>query len=563
MLTAGLGAALIATVGAIGVLAPAMPARAQAGPPADMILVNGKVVTLDARSSIAQAVAVRGGKIVAVGAAADIAKLAGANTRTLDLGGRTVVPGMSDSHVHVSGIGAATFNDAQIGDARSIGEVLAIIGAAAKLKKPGEWISVSGDLRSIRIAEHRYPTIQELDSVAPNNPVLVSTGHLSTANSAAMKLAGVTKNTPNPPGGLIAHDARGELTGELQEKAVGLVSRLKPRLETDVHTAILNAQKKLVALGFTSVREPGMSLEVYQAYRDLDARKQLLVRTAALIGGDDASILPAVAAAFAKGGTDMVRPWGVKLHMDGGLVLTNAGLMHAPYHDKPGYTGVQVTPTEQFNHTVSVANKLGLAVGVHATGDKGIELVLEAFQKANAEKSIVGRRFSVEHADLPTPHAMALFKELGVVASVQPSMLTTAPAVLLMQLGPERMAYFLPYQTYKANGIVMAGGSDNPAFDLNPYHGIWSVVTRRVRSADQVVAPEQRLSREEALRMYVQGGAYLTFQEAEKGSIEPGKFADFTVLSDDILTCDEDKIADIRPIWTIVGGRVVYEAPKG
>jgi predicted amidohydrolase YtcJ len=560
MLTAAVGVAAVAVLGGAGLLLHARPVSAAAGPRPDVIFVNGKVVTLDARSSIAQAIAVKDGKVIAVGSAADIRRLGGPGVETVDLGGRTLVPGLSDSHVHVTGLGSGSFVDAQIGDVSTVGEILDIIGAAAKLKKPGEWITVSGDMRHNRLREQRRPTKAELDRVAPNNPVLVPMGHLSTANSLALKLAGVTRATPNPQGGLIGHDASGEPDGTLEERASGLVSRLIPPREIDHRSAILAAQKRLLALGFTSVREPGTSLDFWRTYKALNAEKQLQIRYSILLRARDDADLPAFAAELPYK-DDMLSVWGIKLGIDGGLVLTNAGMMHEPYLDKPGYAGVQTTPTPQFNKTVSEANKLGLAVAVHSTGDKGIETTLEAFQKASAEKSIVGRRFAVEHADLPTPRAMAMMKEMGVVASVQPSMLTTAPAVLLDQLGPARMAYFLPYQSYKRAGIVMAGGSDASAFDLNPYRGIWSVVTRRVRSANQVPAPEQRLTREEALRIYVQGGAYLTSQENVKGSIEPGKFADFTVLDADIMTVEEDKIGDILPVMTIVGGKIVYRAP--
>jgi predicted amidohydrolase YtcJ len=531
---------------------------------ADLILTNAKVVTLDAASSTAQAVAVRDGRVLAVGSAGDIGRLAGGTTRTLDLQGRTVIPGLMDSHVHVSGIGASTFTDAQIGDARSIPEVLAIIAAAAAKKAPGEWVVVSGDLRHTRIKERRYPTRAELDAVATNNPVLVPTGHLSTANSLALQAAGITRDTPDPVGGLIRRDASGEPTGVLESRAAALVSALIPPRDADMKMAILSAQQKLVRMGMTSLREPGVSLDVLQAYRQLNSENRLLVRSSVALrprAFDDTALRQIESWAPEKApGDDMLKVWGIKLAVDGGLVLTNAGLMKEPYLDKPGYRGVQSTPTEALYRMISTANRVGLPVTVHATGDAGMETVMEIYDRVSAEKDIRGKRFAIEHADLPTPRSLELMRKLQVVASVQPSMLTTAPAILLDQLGPARAATFLPYQTYKQYGIAMAGGSDAPAFEVNPYHGIWSVVTRKVRTADVVVAPRQRLTREEALRLYVQGGAYLTFEENVKGSIEPGKLADFAVLSEDIMTVDEDRIPAITPVLTIVGGRIVYDA---
>jgi hypothetical protein len=532
---------------------------------ADLILLNGKVATLNARSDFAEAVAIKDGKVMAVGSNADIAAGKGPATRVIDLRGHTVIPGLQDSHVHVSNIGASTFTDAQIGGARSVVEILDIIKEAAKKKAPGEWVTVSRDLRLIRIREGRYPTKAELDSVAPNNPVLVPTGHLSTANSAALKAANITRNTPNPTGGVIHRDANGDPDGVLEEQASGLVARLIPARTIDVSQAIENSQKRLVSLGFTTVREPGVSHDVLESYRKLQRENRLLLRSAVLLrpqgnGEDIVRQIESWKDEVGKG-DDMLKVWEIKLSLDGALVLTNAGLMHAPYLDKPGYRGIQQIPTGIYNRAVAVANRVGFAVATHATGDAGIDLAVDAYAKASAETNIRGRRFSVEHEYLPTPHAIAVQKDYGIIASIQPSQLTSAPAVLIGQLGSNRADGFLPYQTFKKEGIVMAGGSDSPAFEVNPYIGLWSAITRKVTAADQVVNAPQVLSREDALRIYVQGGAYLTFDENNKGSIEPGKFADFTVLSGDYFTIDVDKIREITPLYTIVGGKIVYQKP--
>src|SRR5215471_1162581 len=541
------------------------PSVAQPRPSADLILSNGKVATLNARSDFAEAIAIKDGRVLAVGSNTDIAANKGPSTRVIDLQGRTVIPGLQDSHVHVSGIGASTFTDAQIGGARSIVEILDIIKEAAEKKTPGEWVTVSSDLRLIRIKEKRYPTKAELDSVAPNNPALVPTGHMSTANSAALKAAKITRETANPTGGVIHHDAKGEPDGVLEEQASGLVASLVPERKVDVSQAIENAQKRLVSFGFTSVREPGVSHDVLESYRKLEREHRLLLRSSVLLrpAGNTESIVRQIESwkdEVGKG-DDMLRVWGIKLSLDGGLVLTNAGLMHEPYLDKPGYRGIQQIPTDIYNRAVAAANRVGFPVATHATGDAGIDIASDAYAKASAERDIRGRRFSVEHDDLPTPHALAVQKQYGIIASIQPSQMTTAPAVLLDQLGKKRMDTFLPYQTFKKEGIVMAGGSDSPAFEVNPYVGLWSAVARKVTAAEVVVNAPQALSREDALKIYVQGGAYLTFDENNKGSIEPGKFADLTVLSDDYFTIPVDKILEITPLYTIVAGKVVYQKP--
>jgi predicted amidohydrolase YtcJ len=536
-------------------------------PAPDLILTNGKFVTLEG-GVVAEAAAIRDGRFVTVGPGADVRRLAGDSTRIIDLHGRTVIPGLQDSHVHVSGIGAARLAEAHIGDARTIPEILDIIRKVAARKAAGEWIEVSGDLRYIRIAENRYPTRAELDLAAPRHPVLVPTGHLSTANSLALKLAGITRDTPDPDGGHIEHDATGEPTGVLLERAAALVSRLMPRRKLDYGAAIVAAQQHLNRLGFTSARETGLSPDVLAAYRALAAQHRLTVRSSVLLRPDARDEQDALSqirswGAEADKGDDMLRVWGIKLAIDGGLALTTSALMHEPYNDRPGDRGLQTTPTETFYRMVLTAAQAGLRVAVHASGDAGLQRVLETYEKVSADVDIRGKRYSVEHASLPTARALELMRALGVVASVQPGQFTTAPVSLFAALGPERTGRIAPLRTYARTGIVIAGGSDAPAFQLNPFHGIWGAVVRRSRTSGRVVAQDERLTREEALRMYTQAGAYLTGEERQKGTIAPGKLADLVVLSDDILTCDVEKIPEITPVATILGGRVVYGELQG
>jgi predicted amidohydrolase YtcJ len=393
----------------------------------------------------------------------------------------------------------------------------------------------------------------------------VPTGHLSTANSLALKLAGISRDTPDPEGGHIERDAAGEPTGVLLERAAALVSRLAPRRKADYGAAIVAAQQHLNRLGFTSARETGLSPDVLAAYRALAAQGRLTVRSSVLLRPDGRAEQEALAqirswGAEADKGDEMLRVWGVKLAIDGGLALTTSALMHEPYKDRPGDRGLQTTPTDAFYRMVLAAARAGLRVAVHASGDAGLERAVETFDKVSADIDIRGKRYAVEHASLPTARTLELMRRLGVVASVQPGQFTTAPASLFAALGPERTDRIAPLRTYTRTGVVMAGGSDAPAFELNPFHGIWGAVVRRSRTTGKVIAPDERLTREEALRMYTQAGAYLTGEERQKGSIAPGRLADLVVLSDDILTCDAEKIPAITPVATILGGRVVYGA---
>jgi len=528
--------------------------------PADTVFVNGHIVTVDARFSIAQAVAIADGKFTAVGSDEQIRKLAGPNTATIDLHGQTVIPGLADGHLHDAGGGPGV----DLSPARSLSDVLAAIGLRVKASKPGDVIVTNSDWHEAQLQEHRLPYRRDLDTVAPNNPVVVVRGgHEYILNSAALDKWRITKETPQQPGGRISRDAAGELNGELIDRAKALVQLPPPPpLTIDM---LLEQHKKLNAAGLTSIRYPGASVEQYRLLQQMERRGILTMRVSQLLrfGADNAQAMrDAIAGSrvMPDEGDEWVRIGGMKLAVDGGF---EGGWMREPYVEPWGehgtFFGVNTMKQAAYTDVVKELNRLGWRVATHAVGDAAIDEVLAAYEAADREKPIRGRRWSLEHGFIPQPDQFPRMKNLGLVVSAQDHLYLAGPS-LVNYWGAARAARTTPMRTYLDRGFVVAGGTDSPVVPYPPLWVIYHFVSRGTISGG-VMGADQKITRREALQVSTINNAYLTFEESLKGSIEPGKLADLVVLPEDILTVADKRIEQMRVALTMVGGKIVYRRP--
>jgi len=526
--------------------------------PADTILVNGHVITVDARFSIAEAIAISDGKFTAVGSSASIRRHAGPATRVIDLHGETVIPGLADGHLHDAGGGPGV----DLAGARSIADVLAAVAARVARSRPGDLIVTNSDWHEAQLAEHRLPYRRDLDRVAPNNPVVaVRGGHEYVLNSAALKKWNLTKDTPQVPGGRITHGDDGELNGELIDRAKSLVSLPAPPPLTV--EALVEQHRRLNTVGLTSIRYPGAPIEQYRLLQDMARRGMLTVRVNQLLrlsADTGPKMRDAIEAAGVRPdeGDAWVRIGGMKLGVDGGF---EGGWMRQPYAEPWGesgtFRGVNTMAQAPYTDVVKELNRLGWRVATHAVGDAAIDEVLSAYEVANAERSIVGKRWTIEHGFIPQSDQFPRMKALDLVISAQDHLYLAGPS-LVRYWGAQRAAWTTPMRAYLDRHFIVAGGTDSSVVRYPPLWVIYHFVTRDTISGG-VLGPDQRISRQEALRVETINNAYLTFEEAMKGSIEPGKLADLVVLPEDILTCPDKRIQQMRVSMTMVGGRVAYE----
>ena len=550
-------AAALSLVAAAGVTAARQPAA-----PPDLVLVNGHVLTVDRTFSTAEAVAVTGERISAVGSSADVRRLAGPATRTIDLAGRTLIPGLMDNHLHSAGGGPGV----DLSRARSLADVYAALAARVKTTPAGGLVVSNSDWHEAQLAEKRLPQRADLDRVAPNHAVvLVRGGHEYILNSAALARWHIDERTAEPAGGRLTRDAQGRLNGELVDTAKGLVTLPPPpALSRDAQLAARVAEfATLHAAGLTSVRLPGIQVSDYRLLQDLRASGRLTMHVNALLrpGGN----APAIAAALDQSGLTQddgdawLRVGGVKLAVDGGF---EGGLMREPYEEPWGehgtFKGLQTQSREGYMATVAALNERGWRVATHAVGDAAIDLVLDAYEAANRQRSIVDRRWSIEHAFIGRPDHLPRMRALGVALAVQNHLYLAGPS-LVQYWGPDRAALTTPVKRYLDAGLPVSSGTDAPVVPYPPLWTLYHFVTRDT-IAGGVLGADQRISREQALRLATNGNAWLTFEERDKGAIEVGKYADLVLLSDDPMTCPEPRLRDAAVLLTVAGGRIVHDA---
>jgi predicted amidohydrolase YtcJ len=533
----------------------------------ELVVLNGKILTLDDKSSVAEALAVRDGRILATGSNASIKSMAGAQTRVIDVAGKTVVPGLIDTHAHFKAAGMGDYV-VNMSRAKTVAEALDAIKAFAAKKKPGEWIVGGAWHPPSQLAEKRYLTRQEIDSAASNNPVYLRTvGHFSMANSAALQAADVDKATPNPPGGSFERDAAGDLTGVLVETAIDRVEKaVPPFTEEDEVRQFKIAEGVLNSFGITSAVEGATEARDVRTLQRIVLSGDATLRVGVMFRPEPPAELPAWQAMISGNGAssgfgdDWLKLAGIKIFYDGGMTLKTA-LMRDVYPDShDDYHGIAQQTPERLKQLVSICNRYNWRVGVHVVGDLGIDQVLDAFEAADKEKSIRDRRFILIHASLIRPEQMERAHKLGVRIDFQNVFLWDKAATVERFLGRATADRAVPTKTMidKMGLDSLGAGTDFPVNPINPLLNMYIMVTRKDPNGN-VYGASEAITREQALRLYTSAASRYMFEEGRKGTLEPGKLADLVVLSADYMGVPEDQIKDIKAAITVVGGKVVFQ----
>ncbi len=543
-------------------LAPSLFAQSQ--PSADLILRNAKVWTVDKSNPTAQAVAVLGDRFVAVGTNADIEAWHGARTRVIDAGGRRLMPGLNDSHVHFVDGGLA-LDQVQLNDATSAEEFARRIGERARRTPKGEWVA-GGDWDETKWTPARMPTKELIDPLTLDTPVFVMRydGHMALANSATLRLAGITAKTPDPPGGVIVRDAQGNPTGALKDAAMDYVYKVVPPLTHDQRVqAVKRALAHAASLGVTSVQHMNPEYADIAVYDELLQRGELTARiyAAPLIPGVDDQVKIGIRHAF---GGPFLRIGALKAYADGSLGSSTAYFFE-PFLNQPNNHGLlsdEMHPVSLMRDRMMRADAAGLQLCTHAIGDRGISMILDVYSEIVKAHGESDRRFRIEHAQHMAIKDFDRFAQLHVIASVQPYHAIDDGRWAEERIGHDRASRTYAFRTFLDHGVRLAFGTDWEVAPLNPMLGLYAAVTRATLDGKNPNGwfPEQKLTLPEAVEAYTMGSAYAEFQENEKGSITVGKLADMVLLSDDIFAIDPVKIRDVTVKTTIVGGKIVWDA---
>ena len=532
-----------------------------------MILLNGVIYTLDEKKPVASALAIRGDRIVAVGSDREIRSSFRAE-KTIDLGGRPVYPGFIDSHAHMEGLGAALMN-LDLSETLSEEEAAGRVAGALRDTARGGWIRGRGWDQN-RWPGKGFPARASLDRVSPSVPVFLTRvdGHAVWVNSKALAIAGIDEATPDPPGGRILRDRSGNLTGVFIDNAVDLVQRVIPPPSVEERTeAVRRAVSACVACGLTEVHDMGVDSGGVAIYRNLIAAGRFPFRVYVALAGSSAgtweSFRKSGPLKDGEGGRLAVR--AVKFYADGALGSRGAALIE-PYSDDPGNRGLTLTSHAELLAAAEQALDAGFQICTHAIGDRANAFVLDVYDEAMTLRGARGRdvRFRIEHAQVLSGAEIPRFKALGVIPVMQASHCTSDMPWAILRLGPERIKGAYAWQSLLRQGSILPGGSDFPVESPNPLWGFYAAVTRKDQSGlpEEGWNPGERMTREEALRSYTIWGAFAGFQEREKGTLEPGKWADMVVLTQDIMKIDPPAILTTRVEKTMIAGEIVYDASR-
>ena len=549
---ASLALALVATT----------PAAAQTARPADLIVINARIYTVDDSRPVVSAMAVRDGRVAFSGSVREAMSLKGATTRVVDLKGRTIIPGMVDAHAHLLGLGQSLASVNLVGT-RSYDDVIARVTARAKGVPAGTWIIGRGWDQN-QWGDTRFPTHDALTRAFPNNPVYLQRvdGHAELANAAAMKAAGITLATRDPAGGRLERTASGEPTGVFVDNAMALVGRVIPPSTRDenrqaIRAAIAESQK----WGLVGLHDAGESRATIDLVEEMAKAGEIPLRLYMMIGDDSAAVAHYLARGPQSGLYDN-HLWirSIKLYADGALGSRGAALLE-PYSDDAKNTGLLLTPPAHLQDVATRALRAGFQVNTHAIGDRGNRIVLDAYEAALKAVPTADHRFRVEHAQIINHDDIPRFADLGVIPSMQAVHQTSDMYWAGARLGQTRLLGAYPWRSLMNAGVVIPNGSDAPVESINPLFSFHSAVSRQ--DADNWPAggwfPEQKMTREEALKSMTIWPAVAAFQESTMGSLTPGKHADFVILDRDIMTVADRDILGTAILATYIGGKVVYE----
>ena len=570
-------------MGAVAILSTLLACLLTAQDAPDLILHNGRIVTVDTTFSVHAAMAVKDGKILRLGGNEEILKTRGAGTKVLDLEGRMVIPGLIDSHVHATGAAMHEF-DHPIPDMQSVGDVLKYVRARAKVLKPSTWIFIS-QVFITRLAERRYPTRAELDRAAPKHPVIFRTGPDCSLNSLALEVNGIDKNFKARKGSTarVERDQKtGEPTGIIRRYSSLPVKYTNPARSPEPGDRIRRVRELFAdynSVGITAVVDRNASGSALDLYKKLRKDGHLTVRIRAShslgTGGDAKSIagkIRKIARHPLRAEDPMLRIIGVKVFLDGGM-LTGSAYMRKPWGvskiysiTDPEYRGIRFVSGEKLVPIVRATVESGMQFTAHSVGDGAVHALLDAYEKVNASTPVRPTRPSITHSNFMSREAVEQAARLGVVLDIQPAWLYLDTRTLSKQFSYERLRYFQPLRSIFEAGGIAGGGSDhmqkigslrsvNP---YNPFLGMWITLTRRARDYEGQLHPEEALTRRQALRFYTANNAYLMFMDSEIGTLEPGKRADFVILDRDLLACPVDAVRDTKVIATYLDGKKVF-----
>jgi predicted amidohydrolase YtcJ len=544
--------------------------------PADLVLINGVIATVDDMNQTAEAVAIKEGKILAVGSKSEIENYIGKTTQVVDLKGKFVMPGFNESHAHFLGLGNSKII-LDLHGAKNWDEVIAIVAKAAENSKPGEWIIGRGWHQEKFNPKpnpnvNGYPVHNELSKASPNNPVMLThaSGHAVFANAKAMQIAGINRNTENPVGGTIEKDSLGNPIGVFEENAENLIrnfyndylaKRTQQQIRSDYVRQIQLASEECLKKGITSFTDAGETFEIIDLMKELADSNKIFVRLNVMVGEPLSNLRDKLKNYLMIGyGNNFLTVRSIKQYIDGALGSRGAWLLE-PYSDLPDNTGSNVTQPEELKKISELAIDNGFQLRIHAIGDRGNREVLNIYEEVfkNHPKNN-DLRWCVEHAQHLSSQDIPRFAKLGVIAAMQGIHCTSDASFVPIRLGDVRAeegAYV--WKKLINSGATICNGTDAPVEDVDPVKCFYSSVTRK--SADgKVFYGDQKMSRLEALKSYTINGAYASFEENLKGSIKAGKFADLVVLSNDLLKCSDDEIKNTKVLYTIVNGKILYKA---
>ncbi|MEL7655182.1 MAG: amidohydrolase family protein [Bacillota bacterium] len=534
---------------------------------ADSVYINGNVYTMDEDQPKATAIAVKGQMLIYVGDNENIQKYIGNNTKITDLKGKTVIPGLMEGHMHLPMLGENLLKIDAFWKPKA--EIIAAVKGETSKVKPGEWITGFGWNNTIW-EDKSYPTKEDLDAVAPNNPVVLerTDGHMIWVNSKALELAGITKDSTNPQGGEILKDASGSPTGCLTDTAGEPVQKIIPTLSAEREKeAILKAQDQLLSYGFTSIMDAGSNLNTINLFHDLYKDGTMKIRLYSLIGGDWGGTIGEAEKNYIANNAPQKELYdyrlsinAVKFFADGSLGSRSAALL-ADYSDRAGHKGNYKFTDEQIYVEMKDAYSKGYQIATHAIGDGAVNQVINTYEKLMKENPRTDARLRIEHFQVAQVSDIKRIADLDILPAMQPTHATSDKSMAEDRIGAERMKGAYAWRKVIDSGNVIIGGSDAPVELVNPYHGLYAAVTRQGRDGQ----PEggwyvgEAMTREEALKAFTIWTAYGQFEEKIKGSLKAGKLADFVVIDRDYMKCPANEIKDIQALTTVLGGETVYQ----